>query len=49
MKLVQVWVPDPGSPHFRGEASRQARALAASPHEKDEQAFIDSVTDWDWK
>jgi Protein of unknown function (DUF3018) len=49
MKLVQLWVPDPGSPHFRGEASRQARALATSPHEKDEQEFIDSVADWDWK
>ena len=49
MKLIQVWVPDPRSPHFRREASRQARALATSAHEQEEQAFIDSVADWNWK
>jgi antidote-toxin recognition MazE-like antitoxin len=48
MKLIQIWVPDPKSPHFFAEARRQAKLIAESPYEKDDQAFIDSVTDWDW-
>jgi hypothetical protein len=49
MKLVQIWVPDPSSPNFAAQAAQQARAVAGSAHEKEEQAFIDSVTDWEWK
>ena len=48
MKLIQIWVPDPKSPYFFAEARRQARLIANSPQEKEDQAFIDSVTDWDW-
>ena len=48
MKLIQIWVQDPKSPYFFAEARRQARLIANSPQEKDDQAFIDSVTDWDW-
>jgi hypothetical protein len=48
MKLIQIWVPDPKSPYFAAEARRQSRLIAESPYEKDDQAFIDSVTDWDW-
>jgi Antitoxin MazE-like len=48
MKLIQIWVPDPKSPYFAAEARRQSRLLAESPHEKEDQAFIDSITDWDW-
>jgi hypothetical protein len=46
MKLVQIWVPDPKSPHFAAEARRQAQLIAVSPHEKEDQAFIDSVSEW---
>jgi hypothetical protein len=49
MKLVQVWVPDPSSPYFFAEARRQARLIAESPSEKDDQAFIDSISDWSWE
>jgi Protein of unknown function (DUF3018) len=49
MKLIQVWVPDPSSPHFAVEARRQSRAIAQSPSEKNDQAFIDSITDWNWR
>jgi hypothetical protein len=49
MKLVQVWVPDPKSPYFFAEARRQARLIAESPSEKDDQAFIDSISDWSWE
>ena len=46
MKLIQIWVPDPKSPHFLAEARRQARLIAESPYEKEEQAFIDSISEW---
>ena len=49
MKLVQVWVPDPKSPYFFAEARRQARLIAESPSEKDDQALIDSISDWSWE
>ena len=43
MKLVQIWVPDPSAPGFKAEAKRQSLAVANSPHEKEDQAFIDSI------
>jgi hypothetical protein len=46
MKLVQIWVPDPSSPHFAEEARRQARLLAKSPLEKEDQAFVDAMSEW---
>ena len=46
MKLIQIWVPDPKSPYFAAEARRQARLIAQSPHEKEDQAFIDSLSEW---
>jgi hypothetical protein len=44
MKLVQYWVPDLNMPAFRAEARRQSRVLAISPNEADDQAFIDSIS-----
>jgi Protein of unknown function (DUF3018) len=46
MKLVQVWVPDPESPYFADEARRQARLIVESPREREDQAFIDSLSEW---
>jgi hypothetical protein len=46
MKLVQIWVPDPESPLFAAEARRQAKLIADSPYQKDDQAFIDSLSEW---
>jgi Protein of unknown function (DUF3018) len=46
MKLVQLWVPDVRSAAFRAEAARQARAIAASPHEAEDQAFVDSISEF---
>jgi hypothetical protein len=45
MKLVQMWVPDTNSAEFKAEARRQARAIADSPHEADDQAFVDSLSE----
>lgn len=44
LKLVQFWVPDVNSEEFKREARRQGRLIANSPSEKDDQAFIDSIT-----
>lgn len=46
MKLVQFWVPDTTSAAFRAEARRQALAAANSPTEADDQAFIDSISEF---
>lgn len=43
LRPVQIWVPDVRSPEFTREAHRQAVAVAASRHGKDDQAFIDAV------
>ncbi|MBV8107127.1 MAG: DUF3018 family protein, partial [Hyphomicrobiales bacterium] len=34
------------SPSFRSEAHRQSAAIAASAHARNDQAFIDAVSDW---
>jgi hypothetical protein len=39
-------VPNVRSPAFRSEAHRQSAAVAASAHEREDQAFIDAVADW---
>lgn len=46
MKLVQFWVPDTSSPAFKAEARRQSRLIAQSPYEADDQAFIDSISEF---
>lgn len=51
LRPIQIWAPDVRSPAFRAEARRQALIIAQSPHEADDQAFIDSISDlggiWD--
>ena len=44
LRPIQLWVPDTRSPEFAKEARRQMRALARSPHAKDDQAFVDSIS-----
>ena len=46
LRPIQIWVPDVRSPTFRAEAHRQSLAVATSPHAFDDQAFIDTVSDW---
>ncbi|MFI5011827.1 MAG: antitoxin MazE family protein [Hyphomicrobiales bacterium] len=46
LRPIQIWVPDVRSPAFRSEAHRQSAAVAASAHAREDQAFIDSVSDW---
>ncbi|MGU3492421.1 antitoxin MazE family protein [Xanthobacteraceae bacterium A53D] len=47
LRPIQIWVPDVRSAAFKAEAHRQSLAVASSKYEADDQAFIDSVTDWD--
>lgn len=45
LRPIQIWVPDVRSPSFRSEARRQSRAVAASAHGHDDQAFIDAISE----
>jgi len=47
LRPKQIWVPDVHSPEFKAEARRQSLLIANSPHEAEDQAFIDSLYDWD--
>jgi hypothetical protein len=46
LRPIQIWVPDVRAPAFRSEARRQSLAVVASAHARDDQAFIDAVSDW---
>lgn len=46
LRPIQIWVPDMRSPAFRSEAHRQSAAVAASAHAREDQAFIDAISDW---
>jgi hypothetical protein len=46
LRPIQIWVPDVRSPAFRSEAHRQSLAIATSSDARDDQAFIDAVSDW---
>jgi surfactin synthase thioesterase subunit len=45
LRPIQLWVPDTRAPAFAAEAHRQSAAVAASPHETDDQRFIDAISD----
>ncbi|HKM90803.1 MAG TPA: antitoxin MazE family protein [Candidatus Acidoferrales bacterium] len=45
LRPVQIWVPDVRSPAFAAEARRQSRAVARSRRAKQDQDFIDAVSD----
>ena len=44
LKPLQIWVPDVTASGFANAARRQARAVAMSAHEQDEQAFLDAIS-----
>ncbi len=46
LRPIQIWVPDVRSSAFRSEAHRQSAAIGGSAHAREDQAFIDAVTDW---
>ncbi|MEJ7743927.1 MAG: antitoxin MazE family protein [Nocardioidaceae bacterium] len=44
LRPVQIWVPDVRAPGFAAEAHRQSALAAASPHEVEDQAFVDAIS-----
>ncbi|WP_426423896.1 antitoxin MazE family protein [Bradyrhizobium genosp. A] len=46
LRPIQIWVPDVRSAAFKAEAHRQSLAAATSPHAAEEQAFVDSISNW---
>lgn len=46
LRPIQIWVPDVRSPEFAAEAHRQSLAVAQSPHEADDQAFVAAISDF---
>lgn len=47
LRLKQIWVPDMRLPEVREQIRREAEAIAASPTEAEDQAFIDAISLWD--
>ncbi len=47
LRLKLFWVPDVRSPGFQALAAEEAQAIAGSPHEVTDQAFVDAVGIWD--
>ena len=45
LRPVQIWVPDVRSPGFAAEAHLQSLAVANSPYAREDQDFIETVTD----
>jgi hypothetical protein len=44
LRPIQIWVPDVRASSFKMEAHRQSLAVAASAHEREDQAFIDALS-----
>jgi hypothetical protein len=47
LRPIQIWVPDVRAPGFRAAARRQSLAIATSPHETEDQEFIEAVSELD--
>lgn len=47
LRPIQIWVPDVRSRVFKAQAHRQSVAIARSSNEREDQAFIDAVSDQD--
>jgi Protein of unknown function (DUF3018) len=45
LRPIQIWVPDVRSPSFAAKARRQSLAVANSPHAKEDQDFIDAMSE----
>lgn len=46
LRPIQIWVPDVRSRSFAREAHRQSLLIAFDKRERDEQAFVDAVSEW---
>jgi hypothetical protein len=46
LRPIQIWVPDVRSGAFTREAQRQSRMVARAAAERDDQAFVEAVSEW---
>ena len=46
LRPIQIWVPDVRSSQFREQAHRQSLAVARSAQAREDQAFIDAISEW---
>ena len=46
LRPIQIWVPDTRSRSFAAEARRQATLVSRAAIERDDQAFVDAVSEW---
>ncbi|MSQ23892.1 MAG: DUF3018 family protein [Chloroflexi bacterium] len=44
LRPIQIWVPDTRSSAFAAEAHHQSLIVARSPHAKEDQDFVDSIS-----
>jgi len=44
LRPLQIWVPDTRAPQFAEEAHRQSALAAAGANASDDQAFVDSIS-----
>ncbi len=45
LRPIRIWVPDTRTAAFRTEAHHQSLAVAQSPHGREDQNFIDAISD----
>jgi len=45
LRPIQIWVPDVRTRAFKSQAHRQSVAVAESAHAREDQEFIDAVSD----
>ncbi len=46
LRPIQIWVPDVRSPEFASQAHSQSLLAASSPHAEADQAFVDSISEF---
>ncbi len=46
LRLVQVWLPDTRTAQFAAEAEHQSLLANRSPFAAEDQAWVDSMSDW---
>lgn len=44
LRPLQIWVPDTRAAEFADEAHRQSALAAASDNARDDQAFVDAIS-----
>ncbi len=45
LRPIQIWVPDTRTAAFRDEAHRQSLAVAQSERAREDQSFVDAISE----